>query len=276
MRPNDHHRGGGTAAPKAPGGQAAAAWPGATGTACPGTPGVRGPLRCAPRARTAPLLPVPATAPLPRSAHPPSHCRWPEGAQPQPSTAGATAQSPSGQQHPGWLNHNGSAKPAGAELKPLWDAALNFVPFTSSGLPSLRSWGLPSGSRTEATSSSGRWLLTAARSWPLGSKGPSVGHPSPPGHGDGFLWHNHKGSRSAMSSAPAGWSEPSAHMSPASPEQSSQGSADLCQPRSLSFELGLLREEHRKTLSSRRVQSFATSKATWAARQEPKGCASAA
>lgn len=55
---------------------------------------------------------------------------------------------------------------------------------------------------------------------------------------------------------------------PCGSERSSRGSADLCQPGASPLN-SVLRGEHLKTLSSRRVLSSATSNATWAACQEP-------
>lgn len=51
-----------------------------------------------------------------------------------------------------------------------------------------------------------------------------------------FLWRICEGLWSARSAAPAGWSQPWAHGSTASPEQPWQGSADLHQLRSHAFE----------------------------------------
>lgn len=169
------------------------------------------------------------------------------------------------------LDHNSSAK---LQLKPLRNMVLNFIPCTSLGL-SRQQLPLPSASlripNPVKKMSSSRLLTLGAASWLQRPKGRTSILAQARQR---FLWHICEGLRSAGSAAPAGWSQPKAHVSTASPKQPWQGSADLHQPRSRAFELAFLRGEHRKTLSSRRVQSFATSKATWAARQEPEGCAS--
>lgn len=87
------------------------------------------------------------------------------------------------------------------------------------------------------------------------------GQGRPPARGGGSLGTSPR----AAEWCPAGWSL-SPH-EPRSSGRSSRGSADLCQPGASPLN-SVLREEHLKTLSGRRVLSSATSNATWAARQE--------